>query len=100
MMLEDKPMCKGLAFANRHVSSNLCNKYGKSMEHNPDNCEAAPVSILAEETFAEDKRSSLAPHKMAQMCSKQLVRKPPLSARDVRLRQKTMAKNPPSGSLA
>merc|ERR1719506_2241653 len=81
-MLEDKPMCKGLTFSNRHVAEDLCLRYGGAMHHNPDDCEAAPVSIQIDEEFYEEKRTSLHPFKMAELCAKELVSKPPLTARE------------------
>jgi hypothetical protein len=97
-MLQDPPMSKGFHFSTRHVGKDLTQRYGKAMEHNPEDCTAAPVSIQVDEDFQEEKRNSVHPFKMSELCLKPLVIKPPLTAREKRLREQN--KKPLSGTLA
>jgi hypothetical protein len=96
-MLEDAPKCKGFMFKSRHVPIDIARRYGEAMQHNPDNCEAAPISLQISEDFFEDKRTSLHPDRMSMMCARDLVFKAPLSAREIRSRDK---EKPPHGTLA
>jgi len=85
--LEGKPQSKGLNFASRRVSQLLCTKYGDSMHHNPGNCEAAPVSTQVDEDYRQEPRNSLFSSHLSRLCAKDLVCKPPLSARDKRMQE-------------
>merc|ERR1711966_321445 len=93
-------MCKGFQFSERHVNDSLTAKYGKSMQRNPDTVHAAPVSIQIDEDFMEQKQTSMAPHKMAEMCARELVCKPPLTARERRERAEESFGKHKLGTLA
>lgn len=97
-MLEGKPASKGLTFTSRRVSDSLYTKYGETMHRNPANCEAAPVSIQVDEDFHQAPMNSLFPSEMARFCARELVCKPPLSARDKR--EKDAAAMKQTGTLA
>merc|ERR1719454_552438 len=94
-------MSYGLNMANRHVNEELTIKYGKTMQKNPGNTEAAPVSIQIDEDFTEEKRTSLHPFTISKLCAKELVHKQPLSARERTLRDQTLKGKPQgAGTLA